>query len=253
MELWVKTDHFLPLHVDFVLDEGLPNPSTSFKLYYGERAPWWIKIKTKGHAGHGSQFIEPNAVLRLLEILNHFVSFRESEKNRLKTNRHTDGSPLTLGDVTSVNINMLQSGVQPNVVPDEAEACIDMRVSPFVNQEELESLIYTWSKQQEYGTSVEFIQQFKGNGLSSYKDCPWFSKISTVASKKDILLEPEIFPAATDSRYIRREGIHAFGLSPFRNTPVLLHDHDEFLNKNVFLEGRDFYADLLMVLSDSGE
>lgn len=29
------------------------------------------------------------------------------------------------------------------------------------------------------------------------------------------------------------------------NTPVLLHDHDEFLNETVFLKGIDIYETLL--------
>ena len=37
----------------------------------------------------------------------------------------------------------------------------------------------------------------------------------------------EILPASTDSRYVRKEGIVAFGFSPMANTPVLLHDHNE--------------------------
>lgn len=50
-------------------------------------------------------------------------------------------------------------------------------------------------------------------------------------------VEPEIFPAATDSRYFRLKDTPCFGFSPIRNTPILLHDHNEFLNDKVFLEG----------------
>jgi len=45
-------------------------------------------------------------------------------------------------------------------------------------------------------------------------------------------LEPEIFPAATDSRFLRCAGIPAIGFSPMNNTPVLLHDHDEWLHED---------------------
>jgi aminoacylase len=41
------------------------------------------------------------------------------------------------------------------------------------------------------------------------------------------VLEPQIFPAATDSRYLRQLGVPALGFSPMRHTPVLLHDNDE--------------------------
>jgi hypothetical protein len=45
-----------------------------------------------------------------------------------------------------------------------------------------------------------------------------------------------VFPAATDSRYVRGAGIPAIGFSPMNHTPVLLHDHDEYLNENVRIQ-----------------
>jgi len=58
-----------------------------------------------------------------------------------------------------------------------------------------------------------------------------------------------IFPAATDIRYIRKTGIPAFGFSPMNLTPVLLHDHDEYLNENVFIRGVEIYEALLEALT----
>ena len=55
----------------------------------------------------------------------------------------------------------------------------------------------------------------------------------------------EIFPAGTDSRFIREVGIPAFGFSPMPNTPILLHDHNEFLNENIFLKGIDIFCDII--------
>ncbi len=46
---------------------------------------------------------------------------------------------------------------------------------------------------------------------------------------RGITIQTGIFPAATDSRYLRVAGYPAFGFSPMNNTPVLLHDHDEYL------------------------
>ena len=58
-------------------------------------------------------------------------------------------------------------------------------------------------------------------------------------------LNQRIFPAATDIRYIRQIGIPAFGFSPMNHTPVLLHDHDEYLNENIFLRGIEIYETVL--------
>jgi aminoacylase len=66
---------------------------------------------------------------------------------------------------------------------------------------------------------------------------------------RNIPLETEIFPAATDARYVRSLGIPALGISPMRHTPVLLHDHDEYLNENVFLDGIKWYCEVISALS----
>lgn len=92
---------------------------------------------------------------------------------------------------------------------------------------------------------------------------------------RNLTLEPEIFPAATDSRYIRavsyplagrwqaagaaaflltalsflQVGIPALGFSPMNRTPVLLHDHNERLHEAVFLRGVDIYTRLLSALA----
>ena len=41
---------------------------------------------------------------------------------------------------------------------------------------------------------------------------------------------PEIFPASTDARFIRAAKFPAFGFSPMRNTPILLHEHNEWIS-----------------------
>ncbi|MED6252027.1 Aminoacylase-1A [Ataeniobius toweri] len=57
-------------------------------------------------------------------------------------------------------------------------------------------------------------------------------------------LDKEIFPAATDSRFIRAVGIPAIGFSPMNRTPILLHDHNEYLNERVFLNGVSVFSQI---------
>jgi len=56
-------------------------------------------------------------------------------------------------------------------------------------------------------------------------------------------------PGATDARFLRQRGIPAFGFMPINNTPVLLHDNDEYVNENVFIRGITFYECILENLS----
>jgi len=42
-----------------------------------------------------------------------------------------------------------------------------------------------------------------------------------------------------------QEGIEAIGFSPIINTPILLHDHNEFLNERTFLRGVQLYTKII--------
>lgn len=59
--------------------------------------------------------------------------------------------------------------------------------------------------------------------------------------------EVNVFPGGTDSRHYRAAGVPAYGISPFINTPPLLHDHNEFLNADVYLNGIKFYEAFLKI------
>ena len=64
-------------------------------------------------------------------------------------------------------------------------------------------------------------------------------------NSRGVRLEPEIFSAFTDSRFFRTLGIPCLGFSPMNHTPILLHDHNEFLNERVFLDGIDIYKEVI--------
>ena len=86
-------------------------------------------------------------------------------------------------------------------------------------------------------------------------------------------IQCEIFPAGTDSRYLRavitwhikfrlpnrlisyyhilQIGLPALGFSPINQTPILLHDHNEFLDESVFLRGIDIYEAIIPSLANA--
>lgn len=82
-------------------------------------------------------------------------------------------------------------------------------------------------------------------------DSLFYGIISETLQDFDINHKVETFPGATDSRYIREAGIPAYGLSPFNLTPILLHDHNEYLNKDIFLKGIDIYEKLIAKLANA--
>lgn len=45
-------------------------------------------------------------------------------------------------------------------------------------------------------------------------------------------------------------GIPALGFSAMSNTPILLHEHNEFLNEKVYLDGIGIYRDVIFNLAN---
>jgi aminoacylase len=82
-------------------------------------------------------------------------------------------------------------------------------------------------------------------------DDPWWSALTQAFNKHQLTVKPLIFPAGTDSRFLREVGIPAIGFSPMNHHPVLLHDHNEFLNEKTFLRGIDIFEDIIANLADA--
>ena len=78
---------------------------------------------------------------------------------------------------------------------------------------------------------------------------PWYGVFGSSLKKMGLEFEPEVFPAATDSRFLRALGIRALGFSPMRNSEILLHENDEYLEEKVFVEGIGVYVGLIEALS----
>ncbi|KAJ1818498.1 adenylate cyclase, partial [Coemansia sp. RSA 2599] len=248
MERYVDTPEFKRLNAGFALDEGMANPEPVLRVFYGERAPCWIKFIARGNAGHGSQFIEDTAGEKLAAVISRMLRFRKEQLEVLSLPRE-DGSRRTLGDVTSTNLTLLQSGVQHNVVPETAMAGFDIRMTPSVDYNDFRQWIEQLAA--ENGVDVEFVQFWNDNTTTSTgADDPFWTAFEGAVNGLDISFAKEIFPAATDSRYLRRAGIPALGVSPLCDLPILLHDHDEYVRESDLTKAIDFYVSVVSALAN---
>uniref|UniRef100_A0A8C6BI93 N-acyl-aliphatic-L-amino acid amidohydrolase n=1 Tax=Monodon monoceros TaxID=40151 RepID=A0A8C6BI93_MONMO len=225
--------------------DGLANPTDAFTVFYSERSPWWVQVTSTGKPGHGSRFIEDTAAEKLHKVVSSILAFREEERQRLQSDPQ-----LKQGAVTSVNLTKLEGGVAYNVVPATMSASFDFRVAPDVDLKAFEEQLQGWCQAAGEGVTFEFAQKWTEPRVTSTDDSdPWWAAFSGVCKDMNLTLEPEIFPAATDSRYLRAVGVPALGFSPMNHTPVLLHDHDERLHEAMFLRGIDIYTRLLPALA----
>jgi aminoacylase len=143
---------------------------------------------------------------------------------------------------------------QYNVIPTEAFAGFDCRIPATTDLADFKAQLDEWCSEE--GVSYELVGGTGDGGLQNPTTPPeseWFKRFSGACRAAGADLgEPSIFPAATDSRWLRLAlGVPCIGFSPMRRTPVLLHDHDEFIGVDTFLEGIRIYAAVLPKLADA--
>uniref|UniRef100_A0A3P9C3Q6 N-acyl-aliphatic-L-amino acid amidohydrolase n=1 Tax=Maylandia zebra TaxID=106582 RepID=A0A3P9C3Q6_9CICH len=115
---------------------------------------------------------------------------------------------------------------------------------------EFERQIKQWCKEAGEDVTYDFAQKHMNQNITSTDESdPWWNAFSASCKEMNMTLKKEIFPAATDSRFIRAVGIPAIGFSPMNRTPILLHDHNEYLNEQVFLKGISVYERIIPALA----
>jgi aminoacylase len=142
------------------------------------------------------------------------------------------------------------------------EAVFDVRISPHVHPSDITGMLSKWCKEcsapsdsQDHGVEWNYVvsSALKEHQTTSIDPAinPWWPLfVSTIESfDASMAPEPMVFPAATDSRFLRAMGIRAFGFSPIRRSRILLHEHDEYLDDHVFLEGIQVYVHLIAAVA----
>lgn len=240
---------FKQLNHAFSLDEGLAFPDDVYRVYYGERNKTWLKVTCNGCPGHGSKFIQNTAAEKFTIVVNNMLDFREKEHTKLKMNPN-----LCLGDVTTVNLTKIEGGVQTNVVPASMTAYFDIRVPPTVDKEEFLKKIDAMIKAAGPGVTYEWpIFTWITNVTSISPNDKWWKAFFNAMKKMDLKFKTEILGNGTDSCYLRNLGYPALGFSPMIHTPQLLHDHDEYLNEGIFLDGVAIYQSLITDIANVPE
>jgi len=261
--------------VALALDEGLASENENYSVFYGERLPWWITVTANGNTGHGSRFIENTAVEQLVDLANKALEFRAGQKALLHGTVQCDHvncshavaakKKKTLGDVTSLNITTLHAGVDngdgtycKNVVPPKASLTLDIRISPLAKPSFMSDLLDGWCKEcskDDDGGGISWDYIGKGNRAAEHSTTatdssnPWYQHFVDGVGLSGVKVVPEVFPAATDSRFLRAIGVRALGFSPMRNSEILLHENDENIKEEVYLEGCEVYVKLVQHLA----
>jgi len=154
--------------------------ATNLKVGIAEKGPFWIRIKIKGKAAHGSMPEEGiNAIEGACLGINQI-------KKVLPEISHELLGPSTL------NIGIIQGGSKINVVPDECYIDCDFRLIPEIDfqnfNKQISNLLKDLSKKYPYSFSHEILHSIpalstKRDELIIKKLLKWSKEITKFPSK----------------------------------------------------------------------
>ncbi|CAK1585666.1 unnamed protein product [Parnassius mnemosyne] len=246
MKEFVKTEHFKKLNVDFALDEGIASATDEYQVFNGERTIWHLNVICPGKSGHGSLLLPDNCGEKIRYIIDKFMDLRQVSKSKLESD-----PSLTIGDVTTINLTVLNGGIQDNVIPEKMTATFDIRHALSEDLERFENMVKQWCKEAGDGVTYTFNQKDVYVPPTPVDNTnPYWLAFKSAADKLGISLVVRTFPGGTDSRFVRASGIRALGFTAARLTTPGLHEHDESLRAEQFLRGIQIYEEVLPAVAN---
>ena len=244
----------------------------AYLLQTGEKSLVWIKLVTRGPAAHGSRMVDNNSVTELARAvatlgslewpvtLTTTTSTLLVELARLMgvESAHTDPDELVLSTGsaagfiratlrTTSNPTVLAAGYKHNVIPERAEALIDIRTLP--GQEDM----VLAQVRELVGDAVEVIVVHRDVGLENPFSGALVTAMVDTLQRADpgAAVLPYLMPGGTDNKALSKLGIAGYGFAPLRLPPELdfaamFHGVDERVPLDALVFGRHVLAELLV-------
>ncbi|GAA1673112.1 M20/M25/M40 family metallo-hydrolase [Microbacterium lacus] len=207
----------------------------AYLLQVGEKALVWLRLRARGRAGHGSRVHPDNAVTRLAEAVAALgrtewpVRLTPTTQRMLEgladlaANGTTDPDELaqSTGPAegfirstlrTTTNPTGLTAGYKHNVIPDAAEALIDVRTLPGREDETLAEI------QRIVGEDVEIEIVVRDIGLEVPFAGTLVDAMVGALDRADpgVPVIPYLMGGGTDNKALAALGIAGFGFAPLR-------------------------------------
>ena len=191
--------------------------------------------------------LEDTVAEKLRFLLDKIYDYRQSQNLILENNPE-----VQLGDVTSLNITEIKGGKQRNVLPPVVEVSIEFRIALTENPVQFEEMLHKWAKDSGENIEIEFL--VKGTQVSptrvDEKNFYW-TALETAAKEMNLKIKPQVFPSKSSAACLREKGIPALGFSPRLNSPILLNDHNDFLDADVYLKEIEICRKILEKIANS--
>jgi acetylornithine deacetylase/succinyl-diaminopimelate desuccinylase-like protein len=244
----------------------------AYLLQTGEKALVWIRLVATGTAGHGSQVNRDNAVTRLAGAVAR-IGMEEWPVHLTDTTRQLldeiarivgqDPTQVTPDDLaiatgtaskfiaatlrTTTNPTLLHAGYKHNVIPDTAEALVDIRVLPG----EEDAVLARVRELAGEGVEVRIVHQ--DVGLENPFAGPLVDAMVATLGAHDPEAEvlPYMLSGGTDNKALSLLGITGYGFAPLKlpasmDFPAMFHGVDERVPLDALVFGRQVLRDLLL-------
>lgn len=225
----------------------------AYLVQTGEKSLDWIRLRARGTAAHGSRLWHDNAITKLAEALaalgrhtwpialcdttrdlvNELAAIlgedpEEVAPDELVLRLGKGGGFIQASLRNTSNPTVLQAGYKHNVIPDTAEALVDVRALPSEQPGILAEV------QRIVGPEIEIETVHTDIGL----EAPFSGELvdAMIASLKQEDPEARVLPyllsGGTDNKALSRLGITGYGFAPLRlpadlDFPGMFHGVDE--------------------------
>ncbi len=241
----------------------------AYLLQVGEKALMWIRLIAKGRAGHGSRFHPENAVTRLAEAVTAIgrtswpIQLTDTTREFLDRMSALTGLPVDDPDAlaatagpaeaflrstlrTTTNPTVLQAGYKHNVIPERAEALIDVRVIPGQEEDVLAQLRAL------VGDDIEIEMVVQDIGMETPFAGPLVEAMVAALGRHDpgVPVIPYLLGAGTDNKALAYLGITGYGFAPLKlpadlDFTGMFHGVDERVPVESLVFGQRVLTDLL--------
>lgn len=248
------------------------NGTRAYLLQTGEKALVWIKLVARGTAAHGSRVIRNNAITKLAEAVAILgrqdwpVRLTETTTELLSEIARimgTDPQQVTPDEIvlstgtaagflqaslrTTSNPTLLAAGYKHNVIPDMAEALIDIRTLPGEEDQVLAAV------RELIGDEIEIVVMHRDIGLENSFDGPLVDAMVGALTARDpgAPVLPYLLSGGTDNKALAKLGITGYGFAPLQlpaelDFPAMFHGVDERVPLDALVFGRQVLGDLLL-------
>ncbi|MDO7881885.1 M20/M25/M40 family metallo-hydrolase [Antiquaquibacter soli] len=248
------------------------NGRRSYLLQTGEKALVWIKLVARGTAAHGSRVIRDNAVTKLAhaiaaigsrewpvqltatteQLLGELARIMGVDPERVGPDELVLSTGTAAGFIqatlrTTSNPTLLKAGYKHNVIPDTAEALVDIRTLAGDEDavlEEIRGLV---------GDDIEIVVLHRDIGLENTFDGPLVDAMVSALGVHDpgAPVLPYLLSGGTDNKALAKLGIRGYGFAPLQlppelDFPAMFHGVDERVPLDALVFGRRVLTDLLL-------